>query len=339
MGPGLPMKRAAAVLIPLLLMLAFPLPAVAARVDGNISLVAQMGGTLSSYSWAQYYDTLGFTHEIYIAGTHSISGDVDILQWATYTGHYEGTRQGSGQCGTQYQARNYAQAHPLGPEVDEHVPGGPWTADATTPNCPPPPPPPPPEDIQECTPYCSPLVLDIAGDGIATTGAENPVRFDVDADGVIDTIGWLAHDSDDAFLWRDLEKNHRVDDGSELFGVGMSLPDGRRATDGFEALAAYDRYDNGGNEDGVINNRDAVWRRLRLWTDLNHNGLSEREELSPIQSSRVIALSLSSMATSETDAAGNQIRLRSTYRYRLEGGRSEDRALIDVFFRRIQPSS
>lgn len=198
---------------------------------------------------------------------------------------------------------------------------------------------PPPEDIQECWPNCSPLVLDMDGDGVATTGADDPVNFDIDADGVIDTLGWLARNDDDALLWRDLEKNHRVDDGSELFGVGTTLPDGRRATDGFVALAAYDRVENGGNADGFITNRDAVWRRLRLWIDVNHNGLSEREELSPIQSSRVIALSLACIATSETDAAGNEIRLRSTYRYRLAGGRSEDRALVDVFFRRIKPLS
>lgn len=194
-------------------------------------------------------------------------------------------------------------------------------------------------DIQECTPFCSPLVMDVDGDGIHTTGADDPATFDIDADGTPDMIGWLAANDDDAFLWRDVEKNGRVDDGSELFGVGMRLPDGNFARHGFEALAVYDQREHGGDGGGLITNRDAVWRRLRLWRDQNHNGISERDEIGLIQAEQVIALGVTWVESTEVDAAGNHLRLKGVYRHRIASGsdgaaRYEERALIDVFFRR-----
>ena len=190
----------------------------------------------------------------------------------------------------------------------------------------------------ECSP-CTPLVLDLDGDGIRTTGADDPVVFDIDADGVPDKMGWLARNDDDAFLWRDVEKNHRVDDGSELFGSGTTKPDGKRAMNGFDALAAYDKTEYGGDGDGWITASDAVWPRLRLWIDRNHNGVSEKSELIPMQSSHVVGLGLTWAASSEVDASGNEHRMKGTYRYRNNNGgphSSELRALVDVYFRRVK---
>jgi hypothetical protein len=119
----------------------------------------------------------------------------------------------------------------------------------------------------------------------------------------------------------------------------MILPDGRRAENGFVALAAYDQVANGGDGDGAITVRDAIWRRLRLWNDRNHNGSSEKNELSNIRSSGVVSLSLAWLASNEVDLSGNQFRMIGTYRHRITGShvaRHEERALVDVFFRRLQ---
>ena len=50
---------------------------------------------------------------------------------------------------------------------------------------------------------------------------------------------------------------------------------------GFKALAMYDRRYYGGNNDDVIDAKDTVFSKLRVWVDSNHNGVSEPGELSP----------------------------------------------------------
>lgn len=96
-----------------------------------------------------------------------------------------------------------------------------------------------------------PLVLDLAGNGFATRGLDDAVRFDLDADGRLDSIS--APRGDDALLALDRNGNGRIDDGRELFG------DQNGAANGFAELARFD--DNG---DGRIDAADAVFERLRL---------------------------------------------------------------------------
>ncbi|VXC75983.1 conserved hypothetical protein [Pseudomonas sp. 8Z] len=96
-----------------------------------------------------------------------------------------------------------------------------------------------------------PLVLDLAGNGFATSGLSRPVRFDLDADGRMDSIS--APSGDDALLALDRNGNGRIDDGRELFG------DQHGAANGFAELARFD--DNG---DGRIDAADNLFDQLRL---------------------------------------------------------------------------
>ncbi len=181
---------------------------------------------------------------------------------------------------------------------------------------------------------CSPLLLDLNGDGVHTTGAEAPVWFDLDGDGRNERIGWSHPATSEAFLWIDLKPNHIVDNGRELFGVGTILPNGQRARDGFEALTVHDQPANGGNGDGKITVADAIWGRLRLWLDENHNGVSQPTEIAPLQSAQVVELRLNAVTSSAYDAQGNLHGLQSTYLARAhERG---ERLLEDVFFRRFE---
>ena len=63
-------------------------------------------------------------------------------------------------------------------------------------------------------------------------------------------------------------------DGSELFGTSTLLADGKRAENGFDALAQYDE-----NQDGRIDAQDAVFSRLTVWQDVNSDGVSQKDEL------------------------------------------------------------
>ncbi len=96
-----------------------------------------------------------------------------------------------------------------------------------------------------------PLALDLASNGFSTSGLSRPVRFDLDADGRMDSIS--VPTGDDALLALDRNGNGRIDDGRELFG------DQHGAANGFAELARFD--DNG---DGRIDAADAVFDTLRL---------------------------------------------------------------------------
>jgi hypothetical protein len=73
-----------------------------------------------------------------------------------------------------------------------------------------------------------PLVLDLDGDGIETTGlnASAPILFDSDADGVKTATGWVR--PDDGILVMDRNGNGVIDSGRELFGDETLLPNGSR---------------------------------------------------------------------------------------------------------------
>ena len=96
-----------------------------------------------------------------------------------------------------------------------------------------------------------PLVLDLAGTGVATTGVDDGVSFDLDGDGRQEQVSFATGGS--WMLALDRNDNGRIDDGRELFG------DQNGAEHGFAEL---ERYDD--NADGVIDASDEVYAKLRL---------------------------------------------------------------------------
>lgn len=62
--------------------------------------------------------------------------------------------------------------------------------------------------------------------------------------------------------------------------------------DGAKALAQYDRREFGGNNDGRIDANDRVFKKLRLWIDKNHDGISQPDELARLDSLGIQSFSL-----------------------------------------------
>lgn len=78
----------------------------------------------------------------------------------------------------------------------------------------------------------TPIVLDLDGGGIQTT-AVNPygAHFDLDANGFAEAVGWVA--PGEGLLVRDLDNDGVIDDGRELFGDHVRLPNGQVEAKGF----------------------------------------------------------------------------------------------------------
>lgn len=159
---------------------------------------------------------------------------------------------------------------------------------------------------------CSPVVVDTLGNGFALTDAVNGVIFDLSGDGKVDQVGWTRAGSDDAFLALDRDRNGTIDDGSELFGNFTAQPPAPpEARNGFLALAEYDKPQQGGNNDGVIDTRDTIYGELLLWQDANHNGISEPDELRSLSASSVAQVNLDYKESRRTDEYGNRFKYRA----------------------------
>jgi|SRR5580658_3912890 hypothetical protein len=187
-----------------------------------------------------------------------------------------------------------------------------------------------------CTPkdnWCSgnsPIILDVDGKGFSLTSAAGGVVFDISGTGHPIQMAWTASGADNAFLVLP-GSDGLVHNGKELFGNFTPQPPSAHPN-GFAALAVYDLPANGGNGNGLVDPGDKIFSSLRLWIDVNHDGICQPEELHTLASLGVVSISLSYQLSMRRDQYGNLFRYKAPVDPNDPDPAQVGRTTYDVFF-------
>ncbi len=168
-----------------------------------------------------------------------------------------------------------------------------------------------PDPLVPTTRYRDPLILDLDGDGIEITSLSSSVMFDTNGDTIRTATAWAG--ADDGFLVWDRNGNGTIDSGAEIFGDEMLLPNGQKASNGFMALSQLDS-----NGDLNFNAQDAGYSEVRVWRDLNQDGISQANELQTLAASGVASIKLN--GRSSNTAYGDAVMVVESTFTRTDGG-------------------
>lgn len=153
-----------------------------------------------------------------------------------------------------------------------------------------------------------PLALDMNQDGeISTVSIDDSTAFfDLTGDGIKEKVGWIQ--AVDGLVAYDKNGNGKIDGINEVFGTAT--------TSGFAELRAI----ADSNNDGVIDRRDELYNQLKVWQDLNQDGISQSNELRTLHEAGVTKIELDVFATNINlngnllSEAGRHLKSNSTQR-------------------------
>ena len=209
----------------------------------------------------------------------------------------------------------------------------------------------------------APVIVDTTNTGFKMSDPSKGeyVTFDIRGDGTLAKVSWPRHDSGNAWLAVDLDGDGVIESGKELFGNFSNYADHGVVNypnpNGFNALSWYDQDPQGGDGNLIIDNKDAIWPKLKLWID-DHcykepdvPCQSRPDELHSLESAGINSISLVWSGGYQTDAVGNEYKFytllnpEAETRPRNEKGESccdlhqqskDPRRAFDVYLKTVQ---
>lgn len=191
------------------------------------------------------------------------------------------------------------------------------------------------ESATESRGRVDPLTLDLDGDGVELIDVDESTAFfdlDVEAeldadgnptgnyvsDGLREQVGWVG--ANEGLLSLDKNGNGEIDNIIELFG--------KADKSGTEELREYDLgsqvTDEDGNlvtvgaGDGVINSNDEVYDQLKVWQDLNQDGISQSEEMKSLSEHGITSISLGDLEEINQEVNGNLVQSKGSFTKEVE---------------------
>lgn len=179
---------------------------------------------------------------------------------------------------------------------------------------------------QTITNTFDPLVLDLNNNGRIDTITLNNSKafFDHNNDNIAYKSSWIS--KDDGLLVLDKNNNNLIDNGNELFGNFTEIPSSdfkaldtnnnqtlnptqtTFALNGFEALKLLDS-----NKDGVIDINDKEFNNLKVWQDLNEDGITQINELKSLKDLNITSINLNYKDTNQKLDNDNTITQTATF--------------------------
>ena len=167
-----------------------------------------------------------------------------------------------------------------------------------------------PDPLVKTIRYVDPLILDLDGDGLEITALSRGILFDANGDTIKTGTAWAG--GDDGILVRDINGNGQIDSGRELFGDETILANGQKAAHGFAALRELDTGSAatpGGAvvaaNHGIFDAKDAQYANMRIWCDLNQDGISQANELKTLTQVGITSINTAGAATNINLGNGN----------------------------------
>jgi hypothetical protein len=185
-----------------------------------------------------------------------------------------------------------------------------------------------------------PLILDLDGGGVTLTSfGSSPVMFDVDNDRnstgqrTQEQTGWMG--AGEGMVVQDLDGNGKIDGINETLSeyyngsagqAGSGMAGSKPFANGFAALKSLDS-----NGDNQFTSSDAAWNSLRVWTDTNHDGVTDAGELKTFAQLNITSINLASTNQSGLVSGGNEVLATGTFTQTV-GGTSQTKEALAASF-------